>query len=130
MGRVGPVRPSLETMGKLWNTPTSRDGKDGACQDANVPTNGLLGRQAVRYGLPVQATPTDGKPTSKNTPIEAPPYLNPRFVSALMGIPVGWTELDSSGMLNSEHSVMRKFRLWLHTHSSLLHVALSEDDAA
>ena len=31
-----------------WMTPTTRDWKDGACADSNVPTNGLLGRQAVR----------------------------------------------------------------------------------
>ncbi len=31
-----------------WATPTTRDWKDGACEDANVSTNGLLGRQAVR----------------------------------------------------------------------------------
>ncbi len=42
-----------------WATPTARDGKDGACQDADVPTNGLLGRQAVRESTWQTATVTD-----------------------------------------------------------------------
>ena len=33
-----------------WATPTTRDWKDGACQDANVPINGLLGRQVTLTG--------------------------------------------------------------------------------
>lgn len=31
-----------------WMTPTTRDWKGGACAESDVPTNGLLGRQAVR----------------------------------------------------------------------------------
>ena len=42
-----------------WMTPTTRDWKDGACADSNVPTNGLLGRQAVRAWV----TPTDAART-------------------------------------------------------------------
>jgi hypothetical protein len=38
----------LAIAGSAWGTPTSRDHKDGDCTTADVPTNGLLGRQAVR----------------------------------------------------------------------------------
>lgn len=39
----------MECVAKaVWMTPTTRDWKDGACADSDVPTNGLLGRQAVR----------------------------------------------------------------------------------
>jgi len=31
----------------VWPTATSRDWKDGACAEANVPTNGLLGRAVL-----------------------------------------------------------------------------------
>lgn len=57
-GRTGKVRPSLDTMVRdvMWSTPTTRDWKDGACADANVPTNGLLGRQTARWW----PTPTVG----------------------------------------------------------------------
>lgn len=37
---------------RLWATPTARDWKDGACAEADVPTNGLLGRQAPRWCTP------------------------------------------------------------------------------
>jgi hypothetical protein len=40
-------------------TPTARDWKDGACADADVPTNGLLGRTVVRELLPTPRA-TDG----------------------------------------------------------------------
>lgn len=37
---------------RQWATPAARDWKDGACEDANVPTKALLGRQAVRWATP------------------------------------------------------------------------------
>jgi hypothetical protein len=40
----------LPSAAVQWSTPTVRDWKDGACAEANVPTNGLLGRQAARLG--------------------------------------------------------------------------------
>lgn len=102
-GRSGKVRPSLETMAPLWATPTVRDWKDGACADANVPTNGLLGRQAARHGLQVPTTSTDGATTSTAIPATRR-RLNPLFVEALMGWPEGWsapTACDSSAMVSS-----------------------------
>jgi len=42
----------LEDAVAMWGTPTSRDWKDGACQTANVPENGLLGRMAANWTTP------------------------------------------------------------------------------
>jgi DNA (cytosine-5)-methyltransferase 1 len=72
----------------LWMTPTARDHKDVAAKESNVPTRGLLGRQALR-------TDPDGKPTSPRA------VLNPRFVEALMGFPIGWTDCRPSGTPSS-----------------------------
>ena len=79
-GRAGGV--NIQTAVATWPTPTTRDHKDGATTLENTPVNGLLGRQVL-------VTPMDGKPTSKNTRT-----LNPRFVEALMGWPIGWTDCE------------------------------------
>jgi DNA (cytosine-5)-methyltransferase 1 len=68
----------------MWMTPTARDHKDGATSLANVPVNGLLGRQVL-------ATPTAGGDTSGTHR-----SLNPLFVEALMGWPTGWTAFGSA----------------------------------
>ena len=44
--------PRSGSGGSSWPTPTSRDHKDGACQDQDVPTNALLGRSAARWDCP------------------------------------------------------------------------------
>ena len=54
------------------------------------------------------ATPKDGETTSQRA------VLNPQFVCALMGLPLGW----SSAAIVSDASVMESFRLWLLAHSS------------
>jgi len=64
--------PSLSVVMELWPTATTRDWKDGACRDANVPTNGLLGRSVPR---------TTGNSRAR---------LNPRWVAQLMGYPPDW----------------------------------------
>jgi len=51
-----------------WALPTSRDAKDGACETADVPTNGLLGRQVCRSSLPAPETPSLGEPSSPPAP--------------------------------------------------------------
>ncbi len=63
-------------------TPTTRDHKDGACHDANVPVNALLGRQAVL----ASGTDTTSFPaaTGKRG------VLNPAFSLWLMGYPAVW----------------------------------------
>lgn len=88
------MRPCLAGLVATLPTPTAqdsagsgaaaRDWKDGGCADSAAPTNGLLGRQAPR-------TSTAGKSTSG-----APLVLNPRFVEALMGLPIGWTDCAPS----------------------------------
>lgn len=42
----------LTGMAKHWPTPTSRDWKDGACENQDVESNALLGRVAVRWPTP------------------------------------------------------------------------------
>lgn len=63
----------LTGIARMWPTPTARDWKDGA-SIGNTPHNGLLGRV-------VNPTPQSGS-------------LNPEWVSALMGYPPDWTELE------------------------------------
>ncbi len=72
-GRVGPVRPSLQTMASraMWPTPTRHNAKEGAYPaefDRNTPT------------LPASA---GGK-------------LNPAWVESLMMWPIGWTDCAQS----------------------------------
>jgi len=92
----------------LWpTTATTRDGKDGACADANVPTNALLGRQVLRMSW-------DGESTS-----HAGQVLNPRFCEALMGWPIGWTacacaETESSPIKPPSHSENSPAIYWAH----------------
>jgi DNA (cytosine-5)-methyltransferase 1 len=68
----------------MWMTPTARDHKDGATSLANTPVNGLLGRQVL-------VTLTAGAPSC-----DTPRTLNPAFVEALMGWPIGWTGFGSA----------------------------------
>lgn len=82
--------PRGETA-EMWDTPTSRDWKDGANPSENVPTNGLLVCQAVR-SLPGPKTTTPGAPSSQSAP-SSRRQLNPPFVEWLMGWPVGWTSV-------------------------------------
>lgn len=86
---------------KQWATPTTRDWKDGACSDADVPTNALLGRQAVRAEVfqdsrPAPKTEADGLPILPGAQTSRL-QLNERFVEALMGLRTGWTDFAASG---------------------------------
>ena len=46
------LQKNLEVEAMRWPTPTSRDWKDGACENQDVPSNALLGRVAVRWPTP------------------------------------------------------------------------------
>jgi DNA (cytosine-5)-methyltransferase 1 len=66
-----------------WATPMGRDWKDSADLPLITETNSHLGRQAQR-------TQTGGEP------IPPQAVLNPLFVEALMGFPIGWTASAAS----------------------------------
>jgi hypothetical protein len=55
----------LETAVALLPTPTSRDWKDGACAETDVPTNALLGRAATRL-LPTPSAADGAGPGRHN----------------------------------------------------------------
>lgn len=82
------VQEVLESQARQWSTPTARDYKDGAEPSENVPTNGLLGRQAPRMMLDGDTSSNDGRSTRRR--------LNPIFVQWLMGWPIGWTRATTS----------------------------------
>lgn len=93
-----PLLPgqAVETMKRLWMRPTSRDQKDRACLNANVPENGLLGRPAVRVaasltGPQCPTTTPDGAPSS--TPDLSSLRLSPLFDEWLLfgRRMIGWT---------------------------------------
>ena len=69
---------------KSWSTPTARDWKDGVLINNNTETRSNLSRQAPRTELGGSST------------LNAPRTLNPLFVEALMGWPVGWTDCASA----------------------------------
>lgn len=71
-------------MVNSWATPMARDWKDGVLISNKTETRSNLSRQAPRTNL-------GGSATSN-----APRTLNPLFVEALMGWPIGWTDCGSA----------------------------------
>jgi hypothetical protein len=76
-GRVGPVRPSLEAAAKQWSTPTATDG-DGR----GIWKNREASPHATQGGKPRLSEDLGS-------------LLNPRWVEALMGWPIGFLGLPS-----------------------------------
>ncbi len=77
---------TLSKDATMWGTLIGRDWKDsGMDPEAATPTNGILGRQVLRTGMP-------GPASSPGTPGSPRPRLNPSFVEWLMGLPPGWCD--------------------------------------
>lgn len=74
-----------------WATTTTRDWKDGACQQADVPVNALLGRQATLCGA---ETASGGQ-------------LNPAHSRWLMGYPAVWDSCGATAMQSYRKSPRR-----------------------
>jgi len=96
MGRVGPVRPSLETMARkdLWPTPTLADSRNTRNATANNGS-GSTGHSGTTLSdiawMEANGTKNAGS-------------LNPAWVEWLMGFPLGWTVLEASVMPLSRKS--------------------------
>lgn len=100
-----------EAATRQWSTPTARDWKDGSMINSKVKTRSNLSRQAPRM--------QKAGGTSSDTGLT----LNPLFVEALMGWPVGWTDCASAVMASSRWLQLMRSEL-----SRLLQVSNSEMD--
>jgi hypothetical protein len=103
-GRVGPVRPSLQTMAakNLWPTPNGRDWKDtgpsqGNRKSPNLGTVAHWRTPQARDGD--QRGPSDpqkrvqqGHSVSLHDQVGG--SLNPTWVEWLMGFPAGWSQVE------------------------------------
>jgi len=83
-GKCGVSLTSLSLQAG-WATTATRDWKDGACQQADVPVNALLGRQATLCGA---ETKSGGQ-------------LNPAHSRWLMGLPPEWDDCAVTAMQSS-----------------------------
>lgn len=106
MGRVGPVRHSLDSLARmaLWPTATAGDAKasggrnltgSSAHMGVSLTDAALFGNSTTRRD---RATPKDG---------ESGRVLNPQFVEMLMGYPPGWSDCAASAT--------ESFRTWLRS---------------
>ncbi len=95
-------KPSLDTMARRWPTPAASDCRSsgrhttttGVMHPGTSPTDAVRSRQD-------QTTTTGGDDTS------LPVVLNPAFVEALQGLPIGWTGFASSA---TESAPVRQHR--------------------
>jgi len=88
-GRDGSGSPHLPMAATGWSTPTAQDGTSGPGVSPQREGGMNLRTQATQHSLPDPTTPTGGDATSSGTRV-----LNPRFVEALMGFPIGWTGFE------------------------------------
>ena len=70
-----------------WATPQARDHRSSVTGEISNPNSRPLSEQ---IGLLGPTTPPAGTAGAKH------PVLNPEFVEALMGFPIGWTAFDRS----------------------------------
>lgn len=90
-GRVGPVRPSLETLAREWPTPTVMSQAQTAENPFPGQTGGTTLPGAAREESGARVGPLEGE--SPSTPGSRPGSLNPAWVETLMSAPPGWTAL-------------------------------------
>jgi hypothetical protein len=84
------LTPPTVRSGAAWPTPRAFDCHGpqlSSTDDQNLPCAALHQWDAP-LGPPDPSTPTAGESTSPTGRV-----LNPRFVEALMGLPIGWTDL-------------------------------------
>lgn len=89
-----PLREKLHKSGK-WPTPTARDGKDAYAENKLIRKDGKL-----RSLLPESAAYADGQHDLESNKKNGnrPGLLNATWVDALMGFPIGWTDLEPWAM--------------------------------
>ena len=111
MGRVGPVRPSLQTMARrgLWPTPkASPSGPDYArANRAGSGGDDLVTAVArlERFKTPTAAPASHGGGGGElHKQVQGGGPLNPEWVEWLMGFPMGWTAMPPSAAPSSRKS--------------------------
>jgi len=77
------------------------------------------------YSHPDPETQKHGDESLQSGPT-SPRHLSATFVEYLMSFPLGWTDFGIE-MIDSDVSATQSFQSWLHTHSSLLRVALRQN---
>lgn len=114
-GRVGKIRPSLETMARkaLWPTPAASDYKGSVIGETldkrRSMSRGVRLPEQVARLMPTPRVCSGLRSSGMNrteltTQQGVPGSLNPEWVEWLMGFPVGWTALDASEMPSSRKS--------------------------
>lgn len=120
-GRVGPVRPSLDSLAKLWPTASVRGNHN--VQGLSTKSGDGLATAALRsWPTPRQrdykgpgydddlSNAVNGHQDLMETGVESPPVssrLNPEFVAWLMGFPENWAR---PGPMSSECTAMPSSR--------------------
>jgi hypothetical protein len=109
MGRIGPVRPSLETMARhaLWPTPQAHDVHPGRAERVGRHGTKHGGRDltdwVARWPTPQARDHRTGEPHRVGDPARHGGWnlndwvggqLNPEWVEWLMGYPAGWTDSE------------------------------------
>jgi DNA (cytosine-5)-methyltransferase 1 len=103
----------LAGQAAAWPTPGASDGSKGP--SGFHGRNPSLKKASIGFGPQVLQTPQDGESTSERGRV-----LNPLFVEALMGWPIGWTDCDSA---------VTEWSQWLRRWRSLIFGSNSTDEA-